>query len=97
MVTIEQIRSTISRERKYLSERYHVGSLELFGSHSRGEPNEDSDIDLLVEFTDTIDLFDFIGLEQYLSDVLGKKVDLVMKGSIKPQLRERILREAVKV
>ena len=97
MVTIEQIRKTISRERKYLTERYHVGSLKVFGSHSRGESNEDSDIDLLVEFTDAIDLFDFIGLEQYLSEVLRKKVDLVMKGSIKPQLKDRILREAVEV
>ena len=54
-----------------------------------------SDLDVLVSFSETIDLFTFVELENYLSDILGVKVDLVMKDALKPRLKERILSEAV--
>jgi uncharacterized protein len=52
---------------------------------------------VLVTFYETIGLFTFVELENYLSDTLGVKVDLVMKDGIKPRLKERILSEAVYV
>ena len=67
----------------------------VFGSYVRGEQTEKSDIDVLVEFTQPVGLFAFIELEEYLSDLLGLNVDLVLKEVIKPGLKEYILREVV--
>lgn len=54
-----------------------------------------SDIDILVEFYETIDLFEFVELEDFLSEALGVKVDLVMKETLKPRTKNRTLKEAV--
>jgi|SRR6476661_6621014 len=80
-----------------LAENYHVRSLEVFGSYVRGEQNAESDLDLLVTFDKAPGLFQFIEMENRLSEVLGVKVDLVMKSALKPRLEQRILHEAVPV
>jgi predicted nucleotidyltransferase len=80
-----------------LSKEYNINYLGIFGSYVRGEQKEDSDLDILVEFSKTPDLFEFIGLKQDLSDILGVKVDLVMKNALKPRIGERILEEVVQV
>jgi len=54
-----------------------------------------SDIGILVEFYETIDLFEFVELEDFLSEALGVKVDLVMKETLKPRIKNRILKETV--
>ena len=77
-----------------IEKKYHISSLEVFGSFLRGEEKEDSDLDLLVTFSVSPSLFGFVRLENYLSDTLGVKVDLVMKDSLKPNIGERILAEA---
>ena len=59
-----------------LSERYQVRSLAIFGSYVRQEQRPDSDLDLLVTFDETPSLLRFISLENYLTDLLGVKVDL---------------------
>ena len=80
-----------------LSIKYSISYLGIFGSYVRGEQKEDSDLDVLVEFSKTPDLFEFIGLKQELSDMLGVKVDLVMKNALKPTIGERILEEVMQV
>lgn len=80
-----------------LAEKYHVGALEVFGSYVRNEQDPESDLDVLVTFNETPSLFTYIELENYLSDSLGVKVDLVMKTALKPRLEQRILSEAVPV
>ena len=80
-----------------LSKKYSISYLGIFGSYVRGEQKEDSDLDVLVEFSKTPDLFEFIGLKQDLSDMLGVKVDLVMKSSLKPTIGERILEEVMQL
>lgn len=80
-----------------LSIKYSISYPGIFGSYVRGEQKEDSDLDVLVEFSKTSDLFEFIGLKQELSDMLGVKVDLVMKNALKPTIGERILEEVVQV
>lgn len=80
-----------------LRERYDVDTLEVFGSRVRCDADVESDIDVLVTFTQTPDLLTFIALEDELSDKLGARVDLVMRRSLKPRLRDRILSEAVLV
>lgn len=80
-----------------LRERYGVDTLEVFGSRVRNDAGAQSDIDLLVTFIRTPDLLTFIALEDELSHELGARVDLVMRRSLKPRLRDRILSEAVPV
>ena len=80
-----------------LAETYHVRSLEVFGSYVRDEQNAESDLDVLVTFTEAPGFFEFIALEEKLSEILGVKVDLVMKTALKPRLERRILSEAVAV
>lgn len=80
-----------------LAREYHVRSLEVFGSYVRNEQTPESDLDVLVTFDKTPGLFRYIELENFLSDMLGIKVDLVMKSSLKPRIGQNILREAVPV
>ena len=77
-----------------LKKQYHVRTMEVFGSYVRGEERPDSDLDLLVTFDETPTLFQFVALENTISDLLGIQVDLVMKDSLKPTLEKYILEEA---
>ena len=79
-----------------LFERYRVSAISLFGSVARGEPTEESDIDLLVEFSRPIGLLQFVELKRTLEELLGRPVDLVTPKALKPQLRDRILKEAIR-
>ena len=69
----------------------------LFGSVVRGESRRDSDVDVLVEVDDGDSLLDLAGLKNELEDTLGRSVDLVEYGTIKPMLRRRILQEQVTI
>jgi predicted nucleotidyltransferase len=80
-----------------LRERYGVDTLGVFGSYVRGEQRGGSDLDLLVEFERVPTLLEFVDLQYHLSDVLGIKVDLVMKKTLKPVIGRRILEEVVPV
>ena len=83
---------TLKREFATLRDRYGVKSLGLFGSFARGHGSPRGDVDILVEFE--APSFDhYMDLKFYLEERLGRPVDLVLKGTLKPALRERILRE----
>lgn len=71
-------------------------SLDLFGSVSRGESGPDSDVDLLVDFDRPIGLFHFFRVQRRIEEILGSRVDLVMRDALKRQLRDRILAEAIR-
>jgi len=79
-----------------LCQKYSVSELSLFGSAARGEMRPASDIDLLVEFLPNanVDLMDFAGLMLDLSDLTGRKVDLVSKNGLKPRIRASVIQEA---
>ena len=72
---------------------YHVSTLGLFGSFVRGEQRKRSDVDLLVEFDETPDLIRYIQLENHLTKLVGRKVDLVMKDALKPVIGMFVLKE----
>lgn len=97
MRNYEEIKKIVNEYMSLLKERFKVKSIEIFGSYLRGEQGKESDIDLLVEFYETIDLFDYVDLEDFLSKILDIKVDLVMKDALKPRIKDSILREAVPV
>jgi predicted nucleotidyltransferase len=73
-----------------------VRSLDLFGSVARGDSGPDSDVDLLVEFAEPIGLFHFFRVQKRLEQVLGRRVDLVMRNAVKRQLRARVFGEAIR-
>jgi hypothetical protein len=76
-------------------QEYGVKKIALFGSCVRDEMDKDSDIDILVDIEADISLLDFVGLKQKIEEALGRKVDLVEYDTLKPLLRERILKEQV--
>ncbi len=97
MKTFRSLKKTIAEHKNELKDHFKVKEVGFFGSYVRKEQRKKSDLDVLVSFSETIDLFTFVELENYLTDILGVKVDLVMKDSLKPRLKERILNEAVYV
>ena len=75
--------------------RYGAHNVRVFGSVARGEADEQSDIDLMVDFEPGRSLLDHAGLWLELQDLLGGKVDVVSSRGIKARIRERVLQEAV--
>jgi predicted nucleotidyltransferase len=82
-----------------LTENFKVKSVGVFGSYVRGEEKKGSDLDVLVEFEDSakLSLLDFVRLENFLSEKLGVKVDLVEKNTLKPRIGKHILEEVVNI
>ena len=81
----------LRQHRLKLRERYKVKTLGIFGSYVRNEQRKGSDLDVLVEFDESPSLLKFLELEHHLGDLLGVKVDLVMKDALKPAIGRRIL------
>ena len=94
---IEELKSQIEALKPILRERFKVETIGIFGSYVRGEQKRKSDLDVLVEFSGPPSLFEFVELEDFLSQNLGVKVDLVMRDSLKPRIKDSILSEAVYV
>ncbi len=87
----------LSERRAELQQQFGVKSLALFGSVARDEATEISDVDLLVEFDRPTGLFGLIQLQQHLEAMLGRKVDVGTAAGLRPRIRERVLREALRV
>ena len=92
---LADIKACLVKEKPTLA-KYHIKSIGVFGSFVRGEQRKRSDVDILVDFeNEDMDLFTFIELKNYLSSLLGRKVDLVMKDSLKPHIGKRIMDEVI--
>lgn len=94
MVTLETIRE---RRQDILAtaSRHGASNLRVFGSVARGDTNEGSDIDVLIDLEEGRSLFDLIALKQDLEDLFGCKVDVGTARSLRPRLKDRVLREAL--
>ncbi len=77
-----------------LKSNYMVKEISIFGSYVREEQTIGSDIDILVEFERPVSLLKIVSLENYLSDILEMKVDIVPKNNIRKELKKYILKEA---
>ena len=97
MKNLKSIKKVLSSEQPYLAKKYGVKKIGIFGSFVFGDNQEESDIDVLVEINEPIGLFDLIELEDYLSKKLGRKVDLVLKSSLKEYIKSEILNSTVYV
>ncbi|NOX61224.1 MAG: nucleotidyltransferase family protein, partial [Chloroflexi bacterium] len=76
MLTKEQILALLREQYPYLSSRYGVKRLGIFGSYAKGRPRESSDVDIMVEFERPIG-FEFVEFAEYLEQLLGRKVDIL--------------------
>jgi predicted nucleotidyltransferase len=99
MQPIEKIRVQLEALKPTLKEKYGVETIGFFGSYLRGEQTRKSDVDVLVEFSKDapVGFFKFLELEEFLTQKLGVKVDLVSKKALKPHIGERILEEVIYV
>jgi len=95
MKTLEEIKSIINQHRNILADKYGVAVVGLFGSYVRDEQKMESDIDLLADILRPISLLELAGAEIYLGEILGAKVDLVPKRSVRKELKAIILEEAI--
>lgn len=91
------IKKLIEQNRSNLNSRYKVKSIGIFGSVASGENKETSDVDILVELSRPIGMFKFIELEDYLSSIIGKKVDLATPKALKPTIKNDILQQVIYV
>lgn len=97
MLVKEKILEILSKELSNLEQKFFVSNIGLFGSYSRGTENENSDIDLLIEFSKPVGFFLYMKLEDYLSNLFEKKVEIVTKNALKKQIKDKILRDVVHV
>ncbi len=97
MKTLSSIKKIISDHKPLLHDRYKINTIGVFGSYARGDTHSASDVDVLVEFSEPISLIHLISLENYLTGIIGVKVDVVPKEDIRKELKDTILKEAVYV
>jgi predicted nucleotidyltransferase len=99
MKTLAEIKQILQKQKPYLHERYGVQEIGVFGSYVRNEQVQNSDMDILVDLGEApgIDLLDLVNLEGYLSELLGVKVDVAIKSSLRKRIGQRILNEVVAI
>lgn len=96
MRTSQEIKNTLQSAKPGLLGKYPIESLALFGSYARDEANEQSDVDILVEFNGSIG-WQFLTLADELEQILGLKVDLVSRKGVKPRYFEYIQKDLIYV
>jgi len=93
--TVEEIRNILQDSKDYFEEKYFVEKFLLFGSYAKNKQTLNSDIDLLVKFKQPIDFFEFIDLQDYISGLFNKRIDLGTVDGLKKFVKDQILREAI--
>jgi len=76
-----------------VKKRFGVNRIGIFGSYSKAEETDTSDVDVLVGFEEPVDIFTFLELKEYLEKLLKRKVDLVTEKALKPMIKDRVLSE----
>lgn len=95
--SVEEVKAILKDHKAEVMKKYRVREIGVFGSFVRGEQKRGSDVDIVVTFVGIPDVFRYMELEDYLRKLLRKKVDLVRKEAIRPELKKRILKEIVYV
>ncbi|MFA4852687.1 MAG: nucleotidyltransferase family protein [Bacteroidales bacterium] len=95
-MNLEEIKIILKKQKKSLRKRFKIKKIALFGSYTRGEQTESSDVDIMVEFDAPIGI-EFIDLADELEKVLNTKVDLVSRNAMKPRLMKHIEKELIYV
>ncbi len=99
MITKENILSFLSNNKNYFKERYHIARIGIFGSYSRNEYSNDSDIDVIIEFDENIEhVFDAkYELKEFLQNHFNKSIDLCREKSLNKLFYKKIIEEAIYV
>ncbi len=97
VITQKKIKSIIRESMEYSPYRDRVKKIALFGSYLKGTQKKTSDIDLLIEFSKPISLFELDDFERAISRKLHRKVDLLTPASLSVYFREEVLKEARKI
>jgi hypothetical protein len=97
MKTFDEIKAILEENKDTIRDKFKVDEIGIFGSYVKGEQTDESDVDILVTFREPIDFFIFLHLEEYLTALIGIKVDLVTKKALKPYIGKEILRETMYV
>ncbi|OHB90864.1 MAG: nucleotidyltransferase [Planctomycetes bacterium RIFCSPHIGHO2_12_FULL_52_36] len=98
MKSLEEVKDILARNKGALRERFKVKELGLFGSFVKGRQRKRSDIDILVVFEEGYKTFDnYMDLKFFLEGILDAKVDLVLKNTLREEIKEHVLSEAIYV
>ena len=92
MLTVSEIKKSLGLLKPKLADEFAVEQIGIFGSYARNEQNEDSDIDVLVDFSRPVG-FEFFRLQRFLEKQLGHKIDLATRAMLKQKLKDSILNE----
>jgi len=95
--TLDEIREELQLLKPTLKKRFKVETIDIFGSYARGAQGEESDIDILVTYSQMVSFFTVYDLKNYLQRKLRVKVDVISKKFLNPYIKDRVLREAVPV
>lgn len=95
MTSRDELLDLLRSVKSDLTARYKVRSIGVFGSFARKEARADSDVDILVDFTEGADLFDLVELSCYLEEKIGRHVDLATPRALRPEIRDGIFRDVV--
>jgi len=96
MKKLEEIKGIIKQNKQELEEKFKVKSIGIFGSYVRGEQNEESDVDIIVEFSEPVG-FLFFHLANFLEKILDANVDLITPDAIKPNRQKYIMKDLIYV
>ena len=92
---IEALKKIIAEDKDEIRQQYKAEIKAVFGSYARGDFHADSDLDLLVDMDAGASLFDLVGLQHFLEDRLGCKVDVGTLNSLREEIRESVFSEAI--
>jgi len=96
-MSLAEIKQIILAHKENFQKKYHLKEIGIFGSYVRNEQTPKSDLDILVDFSQPISLFEFLDMEEELEALLRVKVDLVSRKALKPYIGEHILKEVESV
>lgn len=97
MKNLEEIKEILGQVKSLVKEKYYVSELGIFGDYVKGEVQENSEVNILIDYTEPPSLLDLVDMEYYLSDLLKVKTDVISKNGLKGKRRERILSEVIYV
>lgn len=92
MQTLTEIKNSLKALKSKLANDFAVERIGVFGSYARNQQNENSDIDILVEFSRPVG-YEFFRLQRFLEKELGRKIDLATKAMLKQRIKDSVLNE----
>jgi predicted nucleotidyltransferase len=95
MKNLSEIKEILSEHKADIKIKYNIKEISIFGSYVKKKQKRTSDVDILVDFEKPVSLLQIVSLENYLTDILGVKADVVPKKNIRKELKESILKGAL--